>query len=495
MRSTYLAALSALSLLVPAFASANDAEVQQQLRDMQQRMQQMEDKLQAASDQLESANQRVEEQSQLIEQSGLAETRGSSSGLPGFLGELTIGGSVAASYLYNVNDPNDSDRCDGLGPNGECFLVEDDGNLLLEGEGGLGGTNSGVNGRFYPLHPDHNSFALDAVWFEVERPVDEEHRGGFRFDTVYGKTGALLNGDGVLTGGPSNRRDGLRDDTALYVFQGYVQYLAPIGSGILFKAGKFGDLFGIGTESSNNIYSWNITRGNVWSLLEPIDHIGVLATAGIGDTGLNISLGGVNGFLPDDPDRNDAKSVLGRIGWDSETVHASVAGIWGGEQQGNDGNETGVVNGTLRIDASDRLGFYLNGDYAWRQESDDAAWGVAAAGRFGITERTGIALRGEYVADVDGYLGFFGETFGGVDIDNEGFNVWAPTGIEVWGITATVDHLLTDHLMIRAEARYDNIDKDDTDNDEFFQDSNDLDNDQIVVGAEVIYNFNKFGGE
>jgi Putative beta-barrel porin-2, OmpL-like. bbp2 len=460
MRSRWAAALSAFAMMAPSFASANDADVERQLQQMQQRMQQMEDKLQATSDQLDSANARVDEQSQVIEQAGLAETRGSSNGLPGFLGEITIGGSVAASYLYNLNDPNDADL------------------------GGLGNTNSGLNNAFYPLHPDHNSFALDAVWFEVEREVNEEHRGGFRFDTVYGKTGALLN-----VGGPNNRD--ARDDSAFYIHQGYVQYLAPVLDGVKFKFGKFEDLFGVGTESANNAYSWNITRGNVWTLLEPIDHIGILAGVGIGDTGLNFQVGGVNGFRPDDPDRNDAKSVTGRIGWDSDNLHASVAGIWGGEFTAFDGHETGTVNGTVRVDATDRLAFYVNGDYAWLQESDAAAWGIAAAGRFGITERTGIALRGEYVADVDGFLGFGGLT---------PFDTCCQlTGIEVWGVTATIDHMLTDHLMIRGEVRYDNINKDDTDNDEFFEDSSNnglsLEEDQIVLGVEAVYNFNKFGGE
>jgi hypothetical protein len=127
---------------------------------------------------------------------------------------------------------------------------------------------------------------------------------------------------------------------------------------------------------------------------------------------------------------------------------------------------------------------------------DTNAWGIAAAGRFGITERTGFSLRGEYVADVDGALGFVGinDPF---DIDGDGFNdeQLSFTGIETWGITATVDHLLTDNLMVRAEARYDDINKDDTDNDEFFENSRDLKQNQITVGAEVIYNFNKFGGE
>jgi hypothetical protein len=463
MRSRWAIALMAFAMTAPSLASANDADVERQLQQMQQRMQQMEDKLQATSDQLESANQRVDEQSKVIEDAGLAETRGASNGLPGFLGEITVGGSVAASYFYNTNDPNDADL------------------------GGLGGDNAGINGRLYPLHPDHNSFALDAVWFEVEREISEEHRGGFRFDTVYGKTGALLN-----VGGPNNRD--ARDDSGFYIHQGYVQYLAPILDGVTFKFGKFGDLFGVGTESANNAYSWNITRGNVWSLFEPIDHIGILAAIPFGDTGLNLQIAGVNGFLPDDPDRNDAKSITGRLGWDSEQLHASIAGIWGGEFTAFDGDESGVVNGTVRYDASERLAFYVNGDYAWNDQDDDPdAWGVAAAGRFGITDRTGIALRGEYVEDSGQFLGFGGE----LDPGDQFFS--RISGVNIWSVTATLDHLLTDNLMIRGEVRYDRFDKDDGSNDEFFHNSSnngfELSPDQVVLGVEAVYNFNRFAGE
>ncbi len=114
MRSRWTAALSAIAMLAlaPSFASANDAAVQQQLQQMQDRMQQMEDKLQATTDQLESANERVDEQSQLIEQSGLAETRGASNGLPGFLGQITVGGWVASSYFWNLNHPTYTNRAD-----------------------------------------------------------------------------------------------------------------------------------------------------------------------------------------------------------------------------------------------------------------------------------------------------------------------------------------------------------------------------------------------
>jgi hypothetical protein len=333
------------------------------------------------------------------------------------------------------------------------------------------------------------------VWFEIERPIDEENRAGFRLDTVYGKTGALLNG-----GGPSNRRDGIRDDTSIYINQGYVQYLAPVGDGLTLKAGKFGTL--IGYEVAQTVYNQNITRGSVYNLLEPIDHIGVLGSYAFGDSGFDLAAGVVNGFFPDSPDRNEDKSVLGHIGWANEMLSVGVNGIWGGEVQGFDGDQSGLVNLLVKVNPTDRLALYVNGDYKWLEDADGHAWGVAAGGRFAITDRTGVSLRGEYVQDDKNFLGFGGFTT--TVIDGVAFQDFVPTNIETWGVTATLDHLLTDQLMVRAEVRWDAIDKTTrgVDDGEFFHGKFDpgetdlgLADDQVVLGAEVIYNFNKFGGE
>ena len=496
MLSRWTVAVSAIAMLVlaPSFASANDDAVQQQLQQMQNRMQQMEDKLQATTDQLDSANERVDEQSQLIEQSGLAETRGASNGLPGFLGQITVGGWVASSYFWNINHPSSSDS----DPFNESFSGS---------TAGLQDTNAGANGKFYPLHPDANSFALDQVWFEVERPIDEENRAGFRLDTVYGKTGALLNG-----GGPNNR-DSNRDDSSIYIVQGYVQYLAPVGDGITFKAGKFSTP--IGYEVAGTIYNYQITRGNVWNLLEPIDHIGVTAGYAFGDTGFDVMGGVVNGFKPNDPDNNNAKSLVGHLGWANETLSVGVNGIYGAENTGNSQNARTVINGLVKFNPTDRLGLYVNGDYGSQAGSGNAkAWGVATGGRFGITDRTGISLRGEYVADNDNYLGFCALPNSNFDYAGSDscqsssasdlFQAFAvETDVKIFGVTATVDHLLTDQLMIRGEVRWDNIrHSGNTGNGEFVNGSVDfnesdggLKGNQVTLGAEVVYNFNKFGGE
>ena len=115
------------------------------------------------------------------------------------------------------------------------------------------------------------------------------------------------------------------------------------------------------------------------------------------------------------------------------------------------------------------------------------------------------------MADNGNYLGFCSlpnsDFDGGADFCSSisgGYEDYAVvTDVKIFGITATVDHLLTDQLMVRGEVRWDNIrHSDNTGNGEFFNGSLDysesdlgLKSNQVVLGAEVVYNFNKFGGE
>ena len=71
---------------------------------------------------------------------------------------------------------------------------------------------------------------------------------------------------------------------------------------------------------------------------------------------------------------------------------------------------------------------------------------AAAAGRYGITERLGFALRGEFVQDNRNYLRWASSTVG------------LPVDVDVWGFTGTFDYTITDNLVVKAEFRYDNAD-------------------------------------
>src|SRR5262249_5306143 len=333
------------------------------------------------------------------------------------------------------------------------------------------------------------------LWFSMERKISEENRAGFRADILYGTTAALLPGHE-----DNGNREGHDSTTSFYVQQAYIQYLIPFAN-ITLKAGKFETP--IGVEVVETIYDWNITRGTVWTLFEPITHVGAQLGGPIGDSGFDWSIAGVNGFNPDSPDINDGKSVVGHLGWSNKTFTVATNAIWGPEKLGNDGRQNGVANGYIKWNPTDRFGMYLNGDYAWLQGHQQAAWGISLAGRYGITDRTGIALRGEYAQDVRQFFGFTGcgSDFG-TPPPGSTTSLCGATGIQTYGITLTVDHLLTDQLMIRGEGRYDWINKDNGKQDEFFQNgryniagNKSLPNDQLVFGVELVYNFNKFGAQ
>ena len=58
------------------------------------------------------------------------------------------------------------------------------------------------------------------------------------------------------------------------VYQAYVQYLTPFGPTI--KAGKMATWVGSEVaEQTPTVYNFNITRGNVYNLLQPINHYGL----------------------------------------------------------------------------------------------------------------------------------------------------------------------------------------------------------------------------
>ena len=442
-RSKLVIAAVGIVLIPHGMAASEDLEAQ--MRAMQERMLQLEDRLENTTDQLDTANQRIEEQEQVMEKAGIGDT---SSGLSTFLETIEIGGWVSASYFYNFNDP------DGRA---------------------LGGANTG--GFAYPFKPDANSFQLDQVWFEIERPVSEESRAGFRLDFVYGKTAELLNA------GPESPDGVAGSDEDFELYQAYVQYLAPIGNGVTFQFGKFATV--IGAEVAQAPYNLNVTRGNVYNLFQPITHTGILATTEFGG-GFTGKLGFVNetrSFPARDIDLNKDKAVLWSLGFaPTETWSTSFNGAYGESDSGQGVDEPAgdrelILDWILSFTPTERFTAYINADYIDSENSRPAGdefdgYGVAIAGRYALTDRLGLALRGEWVD---------------LDFQDSG------SDLEVWGLTTTVDFALTSNLMLRGEVRYDNVNSS-SPSDLFFDDSDALfgvgtEDDQVAAGVEVIYTF------
>lgn len=477
-------ALSACMLMIGAPLAIAD-DVSDELAEMRAQVEQLKGQVAAQSEQIDHQGQVIRQAR--LEQAERSDSRFGASGITAFLQRLEVSGHVSGSWFWNFNNPGSVTSVGGPGLYGL-----------------LAGGNTGVSGNTYPYHGNHNSFQVDQVWFGIEHPVDEENRAGFRFDLLYGTTACWVGNavpgrcgfPGILPGLPVAAL--FEDNTSqYYVSQAYIQYLAPITeNGILIKAGKWATL--VGAEVPEATANFNITRGNVYSILQPDDHVGVLASTDIGDTGFSAAFGVMNddengfvgvdlgGIFPGlsgsgDPDRNDAKSIAVQLGWEGETISVANTLLWGPSRVFSDNHASGLYDLLVTWDPTDEISAYVNVDFAWFKAPGGAnqhAWGLSTAGRYAVTERIGISGRFEFVRDDGGFAGWV----------NTGLGPPFPSNSEIYSVTGTVDYALTTNLLLRGEIRYDNITKDFNDN-EFFDKGGDFRPDQTTAGVELIYEF------
>jgi len=494
-----LVGLTAVSLLapVPAFASSNESSVESELAEMRELVEGLKERVEAQEEQighqaerLEAAQEAVREQRRQAtaeEQGGLWST------VSEFWGGVDVGLSVAGSYAWNFDNPD----------------------LAAVGPGVAG--NTGTSGLFYPFHPDHNSFQVDQIWFDIGKGATEESRAGFGFTLLYGNTAAFLgqggntaaapigtplpgggvdlDGDGVAdTSGPpgsavvvNNSRRGVFDSTSdYYVHQAYVSYLAPVGEGVEVTFGKWATL--IGAEVADATQNWNITRGNIYNLFQPIDHTGVLTSTTIGP--ISLAAGVVNeiGLGVSSPDVNKEKSYLGHIGYSGEMGGIGVTLAYGGDGQspmarnlGDNGSDFGLLDivATLEMDGFEA---WVNADYLWAEQTSASAWGIAVAGRVPLTDELSSAIRFEYAADTSS--GTAGNAFGGGL-----FGLADPTThSEVYGLTGTLAYALAQNLELKGEVRWDRVINGNP-NEFPGNSSGSGSRDQVVALAQVVYGF------
>ncbi len=396
--------------------------------------------------QVDAQAEQIEAQGNAIgearEREGRREAR---SDLDPFFRLVEIGGWVASSWWYNFNDPPGH---------------------------ALAGANQGAAGTFYPFHPDANSFQLDQVWFEIEKPATRENPAGFRLDLAYGLTAAQLGGPSARAGGDSA--------SSFNLYQAYAQYRMPFG-GIRLRAGKFATL--LGAEVAQTVLNWSVTRGNVYNLLQPITHYGVIFDGAVGNFAW--SIGGVNNgdCCGISPDNNGEKSLLvgGSYGIDSLSLGASLQ--WG-VAGAADSEPTGTFDLLASWNPCERFSAWLNFDYKWAPKHSTFAgaspdgWGLAVAARVEIVESLGFAVRGEMLHDDDQLFGISDAGGAGAETD-------------IWGVTGTLDWTIYDDLVAKAEVRYDSVSIRDVDDHSVFIDGRGGfgESNQIVGGLELSYAF------
>jgi hypothetical protein len=443
-----LAIVVASVVLASSMATADDS-VQEQLRLMEQRMAEMEDRLATTSEELKTAKATVDEQQDLLSDAGLVEgdDRGVRSGAGAFFEMVDISGVAAASYNYRFMGPGDNNRYN--------------------------------DGLF--RHPNADTFSLDQIWITIDKTPTEESRGGFHADFVFGETAQSQAGRDAFEDTDDGSGSGVNvfTDSGL-LYTGYASYLAPVGNGIQIDAGKLATPLGAEVIQTN--MNFNVTQGRVFGL-QPVTYVGVGASTEIAD-GLGFTFQVVNDvYSQTNADTSRRKAYVGQFSYAGDMFGLNVGAIVGKDNSlSNDaGNtcksgqscNTSVFDVVLSASPTDSLDMWINFDWvrnfgASTKEGDK--YGLSSAGRFAVTDKTGIASRVEYLR--------FDQSVNGGSIG------------EVLTLTGTVDHELVEGLKVRGELRWDR----NLTNSPLFangskQDTLSSRSDQLVGLAEIFYEF------
>ena len=318
-------------------------------------------------------------------------------------------GRFLRSYNYNFNNP---DSGANVGAN--------TGNI---GGGGPAGVAS--LGSTAPFHANTNTFQIDQLLFTMENASTEQSPAGFRLDLAYGISADALSLDGGADGNLS------------FLYQAYVSY--RIG-GVEIDAGRYETI--VGAEVFQVDQNFNITRGLVYGL-QPTSHTGILLSGDIGDGGVSWAAGFANDTITNtQTDLDTDKEFLVQLAWSGETSSLSTSMIRGDAGVAGKNSDTQTLLDVLATwDPSDQLAVWANFDYIFLK-NDQAGlaagnagnvWGLALASRYGFSDTTGAAVRGEVISGLRA----------------------GDKSAKVWSLTGTMDHALTDHLKGLLEIRWD----------------------------------------
>lgn len=434
MRSNLITVVTAVASVVLVASVASADQVQEQFRLMEQRMAEMEDRLEATSDDLRTARATVDEQQSLLTDAGLvdASDQGLRSAVGSFFESVDVSGVAAASYNHRLIKSDD--------PNG--------GNALFK-------------------NPNANTFQVDQIWLTLDKAPTEESRGGFHVEFA---TGASSQPQGSTN----------NNDSTPYLYSGYVSYLAPVGNGLQVDLGRLGTVLGAEVVQTNG--NFNITQGAVFSL-QPVTYNGVSFATSLTDE-ISVTAGVVNDVYSDTGVSGDNnKAYFGQVSYGGDAFGLNVGGIIGdsdasvcvqGAFPGQNDCQVSIVDVVLTADPTDDLSVWANFDWVNVNGSDNGpdgnAFGIAGAGRLGITDTMGIASRIEYINTSSNLTGFADDS-------------------ELLTVTGTLDKTLAEGLVTRVELRYDTFLDDNGTGFTLNGDAAGTNDDQLVALWQMYYEF------
>ncbi len=247
---------------------------------------------------------------------------------------------------------------------------------------------------------DDNAFKLDVAEIVLQRAASEPGDAGFRVDATFGASVPRI----TASRGLFRAADGTAED--IDIQQGYLSYIADIGSGLRIDAGKFVTAAGYELIDGYDGYNDNATRSFLFGYAIPFTHTG-LRLVYTASSAVTISAMVVNGW-DNVVDNNRAKSFGTQLTLSpADGFSCLLTYIGGAERDTNSSDLRHLVDAVLQWSPSESVTLGLNGDYGTEQNAvapeKNALWqGAAAYIKVIPSDRFTLTLRGEVFDDRDG---------------------------------------------------------------------------------------------
>jgi Putative beta-barrel porin-2, OmpL-like. bbp2 len=305
-------------------------------------------------------------------------------------------------------------------------------NANASGPGGSAGTND-LRGFDQPA----NSFELDMAEIVFSK---DPAAGliGYHVKFMAGETAKLMNAAGVGDAGPG--ATGSIDLT-----EAYLSYIAPVGKGLRFDAGKMVTF--VGAEVIEAIDNPNYSRSLLFTWAEPLTHTGVKASYVFTDN-VNAALFLLNGW-DNATDNNSGKTVGVSVNIATGDLFSGYINYLQGPEQTNDNHDKRILLDLVAtIKPIKPLSIILNYDNGQQDQSaglgTQKSSGISGIVKYDINDTYSISVRGESFNDSDGYS--------------------TGTPQELAEFTLTPEIRLTGGLILRPEYRHDTSNIDSFDN-------------------------------
>jgi putative OmpL-like beta-barrel porin-2 len=293
-----------------------------------------------------------------------------------------------------------------------------------------------------------NEPQLDVAQLVIQRAIDKPNQFGFRFD--------LIAGSGVpeITAAYGLFRD-MQTDVAHHVDipEFYLSYIAPLGEGLRFDAGKFATHMGSEIIGGYDGYNDEFSRGFIFGFGVPFTHTGVKATYALTSkiAGMLLVTNGWDEFQRYNQGYSWGSQVTVTP---TKTTTVYFNFIHGPERphDNRDQRSVGEIVGSWKT--TSKLNFGFDALYAHEENGvnpgHDAIWkGVAGYAKYNLTKPFSLAFRGEVFNDSGGTRTGVSQTLQGYTLTPE------------YDMTAKFSDLnphlkkLDGKFVVRGEVRWD----------------------------------------